>query len=111
MEGGPVQMFAGRQQGSFIFHANDGLHYHLREVRGNRARLRCRLYRKTGLGCHGTANVSLITGLLVHSVPHDHGPDPLLADDMDLRRNMIEEARTNVFGKKIQAILNEWKLR
>ncbi|KAK3922760.1 Tyrosine recombinase, partial [Frankliniella fusca] len=109
---GEVQAFPGRQRGSLIFHANDGFHYNLREVRHdtNRARLRCRKYKKNGLGCFGTANVSLVTGLLRHSQPHNHAPDLLLEEDMDLRRNMIEEARTNVFGKRIQAILNQWKL-
>lgn len=111
MAGRTLQAFPGRQEGSLIFHCGDGYYYNVREVRHSRARLRCRHYSKSGLGCFGTANVSFATELLVHSQPHNHGPDPLLEEDFELRRNMVHEAETNVFGRKIQTILNDWKIR
>lgn len=106
-----VQCFPGRQRNSYIIHGGDGFHYNIREVRGNRVRLQCRHHKARGQGCPGTASVSLVTGILHHLQPHSHARDMLLSDDFELRRAMVEEARTNIFGKKIRWILNEFKLR
>lgn len=106
-----VRGFPGRQEGSLILHCGDGFHYNVHEVRNARVKLRCRHYNRSRLRCYGTANVSLITYHLVHATPHNHEPDPLLEEDFALRKRMIEMAETNVFGRKVISILNEWKLK
>lgn len=111
MAGRPVQGFEGREEGSVIFHCGDGYHYNVRELRGLRVRLQCRHYKSRARGCTATAYISLDTELLYHLQPHNHAPDPLLMDDMILRRATIEEARTNAVGRKLRNILNEMKIR
>lgn len=49
--------------------------------------------------------------LLHHEAEHNHDADPLLEEDLQLRRNMIQEARTSVYGSKIKTILINWRLR
>ena len=111
MEGLRVQCFPGRQHNSFIIHGGDGFHYNVRELRGNRVRLQCRHYRRRAQGCPGTATVSLDSGLLYHLKHHNHHPDRLLSQDFQLRREMIREAETNVFGRKLRSLLDEFKMR
>jgi len=108
MEGGHVLSFPGRKRNSLIFHCGDGFYYNVREVRTSRARLHCRHWYS---GCPGTASVSLETGWLTPLQRHRHPPDHLLVDDSEMRQNMIREAETNLFGKKVQSILNGFKLR
>lgn len=105
-----VQCFAGERAGSHMFHRGDCLFYHLRDIRGDRARVRCR-FRSVHNFCSGTASVSLDTGLMVHETEHNHDRDPLLQDDLKLRHAMMEEARTNEYGAKIKTLLVSWKLR
>ncbi|KAK3916556.1 N-methyltransferase gliN, partial [Frankliniella fusca] len=105
------QFFPGRQKGSFIVHGDDGYHYNVREVRGNRVRLQCRHYRRLALGCPGTASLSLDENSLHHLQPHNHFPDPLLSQDFEVRRQMIREAASNISGWKLRSILDEFKLR
>ncbi|KAK3924154.1 Phosphate acyltransferase [Frankliniella fusca] len=113
MEGGPVQAFEGRTRGSWILHCADGFHYNIREVRGRRVRLRCRHRPSRGLGtgCPGTARVSLDTGHLQHLIPHNHDRDLLLPEDFELRRRMVEDARSDLVGTRIGTILREWRVR
>lgn len=111
MEGGPVQVFEGRVVGSSILHCGDGLYYNIREVRASRIRLRCRRRSSLGPSCPGTAVVSLDTGRLSHLTPHNHVPDPLLAEDFELRRRMVDEARSVLVGKRIRTILHDGRVR
>lgn len=106
-----MQVFEGRIRGSYILHCGDGFHYNIREIRGRRVRLRCRHRRSLRLSCPGTATVCLASGRVRHSVPHDHAPDPLLAEDFELRRRMLEDVRSNIAAKKNRTVLHEWRIR
>lgn len=105
---GVAEAVAGQNPGSVLFHKRDGFFYHVREIRGRRARMQCRHYSK---GCRSTATVNLVTGLLRRLKPHNHAPDRLLLDDEALRREMMEDARANNFAKTARQILNEHRLR
>lgn len=110
-DGGPAQLMRGRKKGSVIVHCGDGFHYNIREVRSTRVRLLCRHYKSRGGGCPGTATVSLATEYLTHLEPHNHDRDPLLKADLLVRRTLIDTAGKCVFGKKVQAILRDAKIR
>lgn len=105
---GEVQVAAGRENGSHIFHKGDGYYYHVREVRGSRARLKCRHYTR---GCRGTASVNMTTGILKSLQHHTCRNDPLLLEDLQVRRDMVTEARTNLNGAGVRQILREHRLR
>ncbi|KAJ1519180.1 hypothetical protein ONE63_011214 [Megalurothrips usitatus] len=109
--GGPVQCFQGRVENSVILHCGDGLHYHIREICRSRLRLHCRHYKSRGLGCPGTASVSLDTGFLKHLQNHNHPPDHFLKDDYALRTAIIQETTRSTFGEKVMSILNRLKMR
>lgn len=97
----------GRRRDSHFFHNGDGWHYNLRERRSTVARLKCRFYNR---GCRGTAAVNLTTGVLYHLQPHNHDPDPLFVEDMALRRRIIDDAESDVFGITTRGLLNRHRL-
>jgi len=106
-----VQVFPGRQRDSLIIHGGDGFHYNFRERRGDRVRLQCRHYKGRGGTCPGTARVSLNSGLLYHLQPHSHEADPLLSQDFHLRREMIIAVQTDIFGRNLRSLLDEFKIK
>lgn len=103
-----LQAIEGREQNSHIFHNGTGYFYHVRERRNSRARLKCRHY---STGCHGTASVNLETGVLRSLQPHTCRRDPLLPQDLALRREMVTHARENVREGSVRQILRRFKLR
>ncbi|KAK3931712.1 Pyridoxine/pyridoxamine 5'-phosphate oxidase [Frankliniella fusca] len=108
MAGLPVNIFQGRSENFMIFHGNDGWHYNLREQRPARLRLQCRHYKG---GCRATASVDLASETLSHGQPHNHHPDMLLEEDMDLRRHIIHVVKTDIYGTKLRTILNQIKFQ
>lgn len=111
MEGPPHEVFRGRFASSRIIHCGDGYYYNIKEERRSRYRLKCRHYQSGGRGCTATASLCKASGVLKHLNPHNHGPDHDLEEDFVVRDAMINEARTDVAGKKIRRIIDETKLR
>lgn len=103
-----VQIIEGRIPGSRIYHCGDGYHYLVRESRGPRLRLRCRNYKR---GCSGTASLNQVTGLFRHLNHHNHVPDHLLDQDLEMRQGIINDAGTNFSGETARQVLQKWKLR
>lgn len=71
----------------------------------------CRHYQSGGRGCTATASQCKASGVLKHLKPHNRRPDHDLEEDFVIRDATVDEARTDIAGKKIRRITDETKLR
>ncbi|KAJ1521839.1 hypothetical protein ONE63_003474 [Megalurothrips usitatus] len=92
---------AGNRPDSFFYHIGDGLYYHLNN---QREIVLCVLSER---GCPGRALLDPKTGF-IHTQPHEgHDPDPLYADELALRRNIITRCRQLDYKPYRQIIADE----
>lgn len=106
-----VLVLPGRKKNTTIFHAGDGYFYHIREARQRRIRLKCR--HLVGHACKGTACMFIMGDQLKlqHLQPHSCARDPMLAEDILARQNLVHEAKTSTSGLSVRKILRDFKLQ
>lgn len=79
----------GTRPGSFFFHIQDGLHYHVSQERPGTIYFKCVRYER---GCRGRALLDETDGFM-HTSAHNHERDLHYPEEMFVRRNILARCR------------------
>lgn len=79
----------GTRPGTFFYHIEDGLQYHLSQARPGTMYLKCVAYER---GCRGRALLDDFDGF-VHTRPHNHERDLHYPEEMAVRRRILQRCR------------------